>query len=375
MIFLTILVVVSAAVGAFFWAWSAVPSNRVPPHLSGDDLKRLETEDRLRQTSYQVLAGVALVFTFLLTVYQAIMSYNQWNSDYALRMRQAEVTHLAEALKALSLETNAAARVAGYFSLRQLVLQYPEEALLTTGVLTHSVRSIANDRDPFSKSAGSWECGGVTSPSNGAREDADPEVQVAMNILGDQKLASLRSLRFDGAACKTSAGSTSFSTINLSHLALDNLDLNGSDFSCLDMTQSHFRRTNFRDASLQGTNFGGSTFDDWKTPGFLKTIDEAQPDTSGTKRADWLFSSGQDWMRYRCWIADFRGANLTNAVFSGAGLAGVDFRDSNLTGAQFENANISRANFRGAKVKPEQLLKACAGEQPLHDFNISIRSC
>src|SRR5262249_4185930 len=97
MIFLTILIVVSAVVGAFFWAWSSVPSNRVPPHLSGDDLKRLETEDRLRQTSYQVLAGIALVFTFLLTVYQAIISYNQWNSDYALRMRQAEVTHLAEA--------------------------------------------------------------------------------------------------------------------------------------------------------------------------------------------------------------------------------------------------------------------------------------
>jgi len=85
----------------------------------------------LRQTRYQLLAGGALVLTFCLTLYQAASSYNQWTSDYALRNRQAEVSHLSEALKALSLERNPAARVVGYYSLRQLVLQYPaEEGLL-----------------------------------------------------------------------------------------------------------------------------------------------------------------------------------------------------------------------------------------------------
>jgi uncharacterized protein YjbI with pentapeptide repeats len=141
------------------------------------------------------------------------------------------------------------------------------------------------------------------------------------------------------------------------------------------MTQSRFRRTNFREASLQGTNFGGSTFDDWKTPGFLRTINALQPDASGTKRAEWLYSNKQEWKRYRCWIADFRGANLTRAVFSGAGLSGVDFRGATLMGAQFDGANVSRANFRGATVTPEQLSKACAHEQPLHDFNISLKVC
>lgn len=370
-----LLLLVIFAAGGFFWAWWSVPRDLVPPHLTKDDLGRLETEDRLRQTSYQMLAGGALVLTFCLTMYQSVTNYNQWASDYALRARQAEVTHLSEALKALTLERNPAARVAGYYSLRQLVVSYPEQALLTSGVVTHSLRSIANDRDPFSKSDPSVECGGMGSPSRTDREDADPEVQVAMIILGDEKLASHRSVRFDGTSCKVASGSTSLSTINLSHLALDNLDLNGADFSCLDMTQSRFHRTNFREASLQGTNFGGSSFDDWKTPGFLNIINESQPDTGGTKRAEWLYASERDWKRSRCWIADFRKANLTKAVFSGAGLAGVDFRSANLTGAEFENANISRANFRGAKVTPEQLSRACAQEQPLHDFSISIPTC
>ena len=375
MILGTILLVVIFAAGSFFWAWWAVPKDRVPPHLTKDDLSRLETEDRLRQTSYQMLAGGALVFTFCLTVYQSATSYSQWTSDYALRTRQAEITHLSEALKALSLEKNPAARVAGYYSMRQLVLQYPEEALLTTGVLTHSVRAIANERDPYSKAGASVECGGVDEPARIDREDADAEVQVAMSILGDEKLATHRLTRFNGKACFRAKGSTSLSTINLSHLALDNLDLNGADFSCLDMTQSRFRRTNFRDASLQGTNFGGSTFDDWKTPGFLRTINKEQPNVSGTKRAEWLYAPQQEWKRYRCWIADFRGANLNGAVFSGAGLAGVDFRDAMLTNAKFDGANVSRANFRGAAVTPEQLSEACAHEQPLHDFSISVKVC
>jgi len=375
MILGAILLAVIFAAGSFFWAWWAIPKDRVPPHLTKDDLGRLETEDRLRQTSYQMLAGGALVFTFCLTVYQSATSYSQWTSDYALRTRQAEITHLSEALKALSLEKNPAARVAGYYSMRQLALQYPEEALLTAGVLTHSVRAIANERDTYANSRGSVECGGVDDPTRIDREDADPEVQVAMNILGDEKLAGHRLTRFNGKTCVSASGSTSLSTINLSHLALDNLDLNGTDFSCLDMTQSRFRRTNFRDASLRGTDFRGSTFDDWRTPGFLRTINAGQPDASGTKRGEWLYSKGQEWKRYRCWIADFRGANLIRADFSGAGLAGVDFRGATLTDVLFDGANVSRANFRGAIVTAQQISKACAHEQPLHDFNLSLKVC
>ena len=65
-------------VGFFAFAWWQSPRARVLPHLSEVELKQLETEDRLRQTTYQVLAGVALVFTFCLTVIQATTSYQQW---------------------------------------------------------------------------------------------------------------------------------------------------------------------------------------------------------------------------------------------------------------------------------------------------------
>ena len=231
MILGTILLVVIFAAGSFFWAWWAVPKDRVPPHLTKDDLSRLETEDRLRQTSYQMLAGGALVFTFCLTVYQSATSYSQWTSDYALRTRQAEITHLSEALKALSLEKNPAARVAGYYSMRQLVLQYPEEALLTTGVLTHSVRAIANERDPYSRAGASVECGGVDEPARIRPGGCGRRSAGGHEYPGGSKLATHRLTRFNGKACFLAKGSTSTSTINLSHLALDNLDLNGADFS------------------------------------------------------------------------------------------------------------------------------------------------
>jgi uncharacterized protein YjbI with pentapeptide repeats len=374
-IFGLLLVIVIFASGAVFWGWYAVPKDRVPPHLEEIDLKRLETEDRLRQTSYQLLAGGALVLTFCLTVWQAATSYNQWSSDYAIRNRQAEVSHLSEVLGALS-QKNPATRIAGYYSLRQLVLQYPkEEGRSAAGILAYSIRSIANVRDTFATSKLSRECGGGSdAPID--REDPDPDVQVAMNVLSDPIVsASMRTVNFDGKTCRWDVGGSSITNINLSHLALDNLDLSGGNFDCLDMSQSRFRRANLRHASLQGTNFGGASFDDWKTPGFLETMQREQPDASGHKRAQWLYNSNE-WKRYRCWIADFRDADLAHADFSGAGLAGVDFRSATLSDTNFDGAVISRANFMYAKgITEQQLSKACADEQPLLPFNITIKKC
>jgi uncharacterized protein YjbI with pentapeptide repeats len=369
-----ILLLVVFALGAFFWAWWAVPRDRVLPHLSPEELKLLETEDRLRQTNYQLLAGGALVFTFCLTMYQSVTSYRQWIEDHSVRSQQAKVTHLSEAMKALSAEKGPAVRIAGFYSLRQLALIYPDqEAELATAVLLESVRSTA-DKDTVGKWGKTVECNQSESgPYN--REEAAPELQTAMRILGDSVLADARNLVHDGTRCRAkTAGKPSHFT-NLSHLLLDNLDLAGSNFACMDMTQSHFRRTNFSGANLQGALFGGASFDDWKTPGFLDAINRGEPVNEGKNRAVWLYEKEADWRRHRCWVASFANAKLIGANFRNAGLGGVDFREADLTNAILNGANISRANFRGARVLASQLQVACADEQPLHEFPIEIKKC
>jgi hypothetical protein len=68
------------------------------------------------------------------------------------------------------------------------------------------------------------------------------------------------------------------------------------------------------------------------------------------------------WARYRCWVTDFRYADLTRANFAGTALAGADFEGADLTHANFCRADVSRANFRGAKgLSREMLETACVG--------------
>ena len=371
-----VLLVVCFALGAFFWAWWAVPRNRVLPHLSPEELKLLETEDRLRQTNYQLLAGGALVFTFCLTMYQSVISYGQWVDDHSVRTQQAKVTHLSEAIKALSAEKSPAVRIAGFYSFRQLAVIYPDqEAELALAVLLESARSAATDKD----NAGKWgqksiECN-ETQYGQASREEAPPELQAAMKILGELALADARNLIYDGTKCRAKIIGKPSHFTSLSHLLLDNLDLRGSNFACTDMTQSHFRRTDFENADLQGARFGGASFDDWKTPGFVDAINRGEPSNEGTKRARWLYEKEAPWRRHRCWVANFGKAKLGGANFTNAGLGGANFSEADLTGAAFNGANISRANFRKAKVLPKQLEVACADEQPLHDFSITIKKC
>jgi hypothetical protein len=283
-IFGLLLLIVIFASGAVFWGWYAIPKDRVPPHLQELDLKRLETEDRLRQTSYQLLAGGALVLTFCLTVYQAASSYNQWSSDYALRNRQTEVSHLSEVLKALSSETNPAARIAGYFSVRQLVLQYPtQEGRLSAALLTYSIRSVANTKDTFAKAALSKECGG----GDGAppdREEPYPDVQIAMNVLGDPAIAdSLRPVHFDGNKCTWDANSSSLTNVDLSHLALNNLDLGGTNFDLFGYVAVQISQRKPKTRFGARDEFWGSHF---QRPGYARFSQDNAGSTTSVRRRE-----------------------------------------------------------------------------------------
>ena len=311
-----------------------------------------------------------------MTVFQASISYNQWNADYGLRLRQASIAQRSDALKVLSSGTEPQARVPAYFELKQLASSYPEEAEIVLGVLMNTVRALASKpRLPSAQDGPSAECSGHGSELRERPPAADTEIQVAMTILGHKDMSKARGSVFKNASCRAQVWSTPFNQLSLSHLPLDNLELSGADLSCSDLSQSSFRRTSFVWANLKGTNFAGASFDDWRNPGFLEHMN-SQMRSNEISRSKWLHEIEPSWRRYRCWSASFQNADLTGSRFEGAGLSGADFSGAILVGASFFGANVSRANFRGASgTTQDQFSRACADDPPLFDSNIIVPRC
>jgi hypothetical protein len=134
----------TVALGLFFWLWWSMPRERVPPHLSELELKRLETEDRLRQTTYQLLGGAALALTFILTVIQSFVNSQQWSLDYNVRARQERLAHFTEAIKAIAIQGDSTAHIAGFYSLRLLATRDPDNYYgMVVDTLATSIRAIS----------------------------------------------------------------------------------------------------------------------------------------------------------------------------------------------------------------------------------------
>jgi hypothetical protein len=354
---------------AFFWIWWSLPKDKVAPHLSRLELKHLETEDRLRQTNYQILTAFALFATFVLIVGYVSVNSRQWIADHDVRVNQERMSHLTEAIKAMGAD-NVAAHIAGVFSLDTLALQDPNEYhRIVVGTLNQSVRNLAAV-DIIDRAGVTTECSGKDE-SWTDREEARPEVQAAMTVLGDPKLAEYRLAVYDSKskACipktgrGTNAGAFSLRRVQLEHLFLDDLDLSYTDLSCSLFSQSKFRRTSFHASMLKGADFRGARAGDWEIPGarsYDGPIGNYLYGIGGVEGVDREF----EWRRYRCWVADFRDANLEGANFERADLAGADLRGARLVDANLDQTNLSRANLRGANVAEQQLTKACWGDDP-----------
>ena len=108
----------------FVWFWWAAPRDQVPPHLNANELRRLEVQDRLRQTNYQVLTALGLGATFLATIFQFSITTRQWAADYKLKSAQERLTQYTEAIKAIG-TNNSGSHVAGITTLQLLGVQDP----------------------------------------------------------------------------------------------------------------------------------------------------------------------------------------------------------------------------------------------------------
>jgi hypothetical protein len=107
-----VILVVLRGLAIFFWIWWAAPRNQVLPHLTDIELKRLEVQDRLRQTNYQILTALGLGATFLATVFQLTLTSRQWSEDFQLRTVQEPLGRCADALKSFDGEKSTPATIA-----------------------------------------------------------------------------------------------------------------------------------------------------------------------------------------------------------------------------------------------------------------------
>ncbi len=347
---------VFVGLAVFLWFWWSAPRDQVPPHSTEADLRRLEVQDRLRQTNYQILTAAALGATFLATMVQFGATTRQWAADYELKSAQERLTQYTEAIKTIGKDASPTTQIAGIATLQLLSVNDPARFhLQVSEVLTQFIAELNVEN----KMTRTNECmDHVISSENlpYRRDEAPAALRVAMKAIGHPQFARHR-LNYTADKCDPAAQSIDHGPLWLEHMTLDNLDLSGRDFSCAKMSQSQFHRTYFTGADLRGADLRGTQLADFSTPGFLV---EKYGRTLYASEAD---GGPLEWQRYRCWITDFRFAKLQDADFEGAVLAGADFRQAELGGrTNFCRADVSRANFSGARnLTAKMLADACVG--------------
>lgn len=369
---------------ALWFFWWRTPQTQVPPHLSDPELRRLEVQDRLRQTQYQVVTAIGLVATFFATVAQLSYNIKQWNTENRLKLyhEQAQVFH--DATSDLTKEN--AAHLAGHaaYRLRNLALENPETYYNTVNeALVSFVRTSTADNNLMRSS----ECA-VPAGSGGNfvdRQEGPAAALAALSVLGDPAFARYGQVYRRGECRQSGLLSTDADVVRLDHFKLDNFDLGNRDFSCSSMTQTRLRRVNFRGTTLAGANLAGARLADFDIDGSPAAIGGIG-DTRGFSIA--LANSLPEWQRYRCFISDLRDADLRDATLTNAALSGVDFRGADMTGADLCGADISRANFEDVRGLTSKMIKrACVGKtlegagndavddenQPISKFKVNLK--
>jgi uncharacterized protein YjbI with pentapeptide repeats len=343
--------------------------------------------------------------TFLITLFQFFATGRQWSNDFELKLNQERLGQFAEALKNINSD-NVVSILAGVRIVNSLGTQVPDRyANHANDVLsahvrkktrsTEIMRETGECHDSFNKPYDQQDIGSNGKPIKGDREEALEDVQAAMTALGNYKLAETR-VSYSLGSCRSSMGIDG-QRLRLEHLYLDDLELSNTDFSCSLMSQSRFHRVSFYGANLQSVDFRGATFADYEIPASptngrigkllyvnehiekpkelsrFETIINAIPKTvsdifyeppkkNAIDKARPQKGGPPEWQRYRCWVTDFRYADLRGANFAGGKLDGADLRNADLTGANLCRVDISRVNFENTKGVTQHMIdQACVG--------------
>ncbi len=90
------------------------------------------------------------------------------------------------------------------------------------------------------------------------------------------------------------------------------------------------------------------------------------------RHAMWLegdFPMGITFCRRGLWRTNFRGKDLSYAVFNGSNLKGANFSNANLSFADFRKTNLTKANFKGANLEATLFCGACLKDANFENAN------
>jgi hypothetical protein len=371
MITIVVSTVVVLSLAVFFWFWWSAPRNSVPIHSSPDELRRLEVQDRLRQTNYQVLTAVGLAATFIISLAQFFETRTHWEADFRSKAEQDRLSTFMNAVKLIKDDsansTESSTTEAGVRTLGSLGINDPSARISqATEILSNFV--INQTRSNEQALGLSVECSDRTWTGTQdlpkslpqTRPEANSAVQAAMRTLGDKKMSAYRRHQ-TGAKCTGLASSNP--QLRLEHASLDNLDLSGTDLSCSMLSQAKFRRVSLNGANLAFSDLRGARFADYDIQNSPSQRADSKSIISGKLLYSKEWEGGPpEWEVYRCWVSDLRYANLTGSQLEGTALDGADLREATFTGARFSKTDLSRANLTGAYGLTIEMLKhSCAG--------------
>src|ERR1041385_5890238 len=282
--------IIFIALVAFLWFWWAAPRDQVPPHFNEADLRRLEVQDRLRQTNYQILTAMALGATFVATMVQFATTTRQWSADYELKAAQERLTQYTEAIKMISNGASHTSQL-GILTLRILGTHDPTRFHLQASEVFSQLITDSHADNRMTPS--SWcEDDSISSPPYDL-DQAPPALRAAMKAIGHPQFAAGR-LNYSDDKCDPAKQSIDRVPIYLENMKLDNLDLSGRDFSCAKMLQSQFHRNDFFRADLRGADLRRIDVADSSTPGFSAA-------TRGKKIHEEADGGPLKRRAYRCW--------------------------------------------------------------------------
>ena len=338
--------VVGVAIIVAALLWYALPIFMTRKHNFVDHKERLHLQDRLRKTVGTAIAGASLSLPLILTSGQYVLTQFSERQDkdrqYIAETKENDRKHLDEISKQFSEAMtayaklqdvdlkNADLKIQAIFDLERtasIAIQYngtPEHFIVpVVDNLRRLIKELAKDE----KISLSTECNPGEKNTPDSREESDHRVQAAMGSLG-RLIRTWGQLRPKAQL-----------PIHLNHLFLDNINMSQGSFAGIYFANSWFRRADMKDSHFERANFNRAHFAYDEVPGFNQGVGEAI--IKGTPE--------YERRKYRCWIADFRGANLTDAVFRNATLSGADFTGAELSGADFTGAKLNGARFKGAK--------------------------
>jgi hypothetical protein len=205
---------------AFLWFWWAAPRDQVPPHLGEPELRRLEVQDRLRQTTYQLLAAAGLAGTFLATMIQFGTNTRQWAADFELKTAQERLTQYTEAIKTIGNESSPTTQIASITTLQLLGKEDPARfhrqasEVLTQFIADHQVHN------QMTRSLQCEDHMKSDKPLQYDRDEAPASLKVAMKAVGHPQFAAHR-LNYSTDKCDPARQSIDHGPLWLEHMKLD----------------------------------------------------------------------------------------------------------------------------------------------------------